>query len=378
MSLLNPDQVITPAVDNPNKCEYTTHAVHSKFYFQKPLLSLTLWLCHTGTESSSQVNLSYLIYQLFNPITRSSPLTHAFLSYFRKLQYTFSSTGEEKQQLTTAPGSFSWDWDPVIGLVRGNLCSVFLQKPGSHQLFSHSWLQGRTPQSKEVLILLQSTLEEQPSWQSLVKSSHTGVSPLKSFTLELKKKKINKPAQKFAGLGFPRQCVTKTKDTKPNTVTQKRRHKICCKAVFCWDIKVPCSTTCKHKWTSVIRYCTLLLSTGQAFHAVSPGTQEATQKNLDGSERNSTYQNFFMDQCSIKGLEIRSLQRSRGKLYGLAHSYAITTLQSLISGWGKVGEKWVANFSMPQVSFKLKGTLFRICLLFIEKKAFCTNSSDFL
>lgn len=122
---------------------------------------------------------------------------------------------EEKQQSRTAQGSFRWDWDPVIGLMGGYLHSVFLQKPRSHQLFLHSWLQGRTPQSKEVLILWQSTLEEQPSRESLVESSHTGVSLLKSFTFELKK---TKPEQKLAGLGFPRQCITKTKDTQPNTV----------------------------------------------------------------------------------------------------------------------------------------------------------------
>lgn len=66
---------------------------------------------------------------------------------------------------------------PSCWTCRGYLLSVFLQKPVNHQPFFHSWLQGWTPQSTEVLILLPSTLEEQPSWESsLVKPTPTGTS----------------------------------------------------------------------------------------------------------------------------------------------------------------------------------------------------------
>lgn len=142
------------------------------------------------------------------------------------------------------------------------------------------------------------------------------------------------------------------------------------------------SMVLKHKCTSyyILHAFALLV---KAFHPASPQgtTQEAMERwirSLSGSERNSIYQNIFLDQYSTNGLEIRQLQGSRGKLYGLRHSYAITSLQPLISGWGRVGEKWVANFSMPRLSSSLKGTLFRICLFLIEKKAFCIIFSAFL
>lgn len=144
------------------------------------------------------------------------------------------------------------------------------------------------------------------------------------------------------------------------------------KVVFCWDIRMPCSTIHKHKRTSVIRYRTFALYRPK-LSALSAQVHKRQERSPDGSERNIIYQNFFMDQHSIKGLEIRPLQKSRGKLYALAHSYAMTPLQSLLSGWGKVGEKWPSNFSMPELSFNLRGTLFRICLLLIENKSFCMN-----
>ena len=84
------------------------------------------------------------------------------------------------------------------------------------------------------------------------------------------------------------------------------------------------------------------------------------------------YQNIFTEQCGIKGLETRPLQRSRGKLCGLKHCYTTTSLQSLISGWRTVDEKWVTIFSMPQVNSSLKETFFKVCLFLIEKNTLST------
>lgn len=151
--------------------------------------------------------------------------------------------------------------------------SVFLQKSVKHQPFSHSWLQGWTPQSTEVLTLLQSTLEEQPSRESPVKSTPTRVSLFKCFTFELKKSII---VQKFAGPGLPRQCTTCTH--KIHWQTQKMLQG---SAVLLLKLspveRLRCCVLQQSLNTNVPLLSDAFAPPDKGFYPVSPGTQETME-----------------------------------------------------------------------------------------------------
>lgn len=227
----------------------------------------------------------------------------------------------------------------------------------------------------------------QVHWRNSPAENHLLSSPLplehlfRSFTLEFKK-----VAQKFAGSGRTRQRTPYRQKmcslTQQGNIDSEYTARLPClifKVVFCWNPMLVCSpTVLACNCTAGTGFCTLLSCWPKLPITVNPETIESWIRSLNESERNSKYHNIFMDQCGIKELEIRQLQRSRGKLYGFKHSYRITFLQSLISGWGRAGEKWVANFSKPQLSSSLKETLFKVCLFLIKKKAFCINLSAFL